>query len=161
MQRALAVLSEHHADWPAELDIPARLSRRVVAQSRVLGKNLADLEGNDLTVYWVADARNLALTRDPQVVPLLRPFLDCRKRVVDLSLWSAPLTYPGPALRVCDVALEAILTLRGEDLPTAYARAQPTTGPATQPSYRAREAFAQAMDTVRDGLIQDVKRRLP
>ncbi|MBP7746250.1 MAG: hypothetical protein KA383_08955 [Phycisphaerae bacterium] len=160
LQTALAVLSAHRADWPADAHIPARLSRRLIAQSRVLSKAATELDGDDLTICWVADARDLAITHDPQVIPLLRPFLDRRERIVDLTRWGPPVTYPGPALRVCDVALEAILTLRGDDLAAAYARAGRNTSIATQPATRPTDTFERTMDQIRDGMIVDLRSTL-
>ncbi len=158
----LSVLASHHADWPIGLAVPARLSTGVIAGARTLTRHPEDLTCHELTITWVNEARQLALTRDPAAVPLLRPYLNCRERILDLSrcaIAAGYLDYPGPALRVCDVALDAILTLRGEDLTAAYAEVRPPPA-AADPFPRDLGAYESAMDAARDRLIADLLRRL-
>jgi hypothetical protein len=158
----LSVLASHRADWPIGLAVAARLSTGVIAGAHTLTRHPEDLTCHELTITWVNEARQLALTRDPAAAPLLRPYLKCRERILDLSrcaIAAGYLDYPGPALRVCDVALDAILTLRGEDLTAAYAEVRPPPA-AADPFPRDLGAYESAMDGVRDRLIADLLRRL-
>jgi hypothetical protein len=176
MQFVLAVLSAHYADWPPEAPLPARLSARIVAQAPVLTSDPNALQDEQLTTYWVANARDLAATHDLARIGLVQPYLDRHEVVLDIERASLPpLMYPGPQFRVCDVALDTILMLRGEDVGAAYARVRPADGiygrtnrpasrPAsssTRPSYLDEYAdFQQSMNEVRDGMIAELKRKL-
>jgi hypothetical protein len=157
MYAALAALSAHYGDWPAELHIPSRLSSSILAQSPTLRKDSGELNGDELTVRWVRDARVLALTHDPGVIPLLRPFLDRADPIADIRNMSFPRLEPRyvPALRVCDVALEVILTID----PTLEAdRAAPVEGANVNP--RSIEDLERGVNAMRDAMIADLKLRL-
>jgi hypothetical protein len=157
MYAALAALSAHRGDWPAELHIPTRLSSRILAQSPTLRRDSGGLKGDELTVRWIRDARVLALTHDPGVIPLLRPFLDRSDPIADIRSISFPRLEPRyvPALRVCDVALEAILAID----PTLGAdRAVCAEGTNANPP--SIEDLERGVNAMRDAMIADLKLRL-
>jgi len=158
----LPALASHYTDWPAESAVPARLSNGIITRACTLTRHPEDLTCDELTNVWVNEARQLALTRDPAAVALLRPYLKCRERILDLprcAIAAGYLDYPGPALRICDVALDAILALRGEDVSATYAEVRPPSF-ATEPFLRNLTTYESALDAARDRLIADLQRRL-
>ena len=184
---ALNVLSAHRKDWPPEMSIPARLSASVLRNSRLLSKKPDEVRGPDLPQQWESEARALALTDDPAVIPLLRPFLDNKERVLDIKMLAQALIFPEvPPLRVCDVALVSILTILGDDVHKVYRDAaaaddslrkllpgpvsRPEAGrrsdsaPASHPGRysfdHSREALEESMNELRDKLIAELKQRL-
>lgn len=186
----LKVLSAHRGDWPRDTKIPARLSASVLRNSHLLSRKPDEVRGPDLAGRWRFEAQALALTGDSAVIPLLRPFLDDKERVLDLRLWAPPLIFPQvPPLRVCDVALESILTILGDDVQKAYRAAagvddspdeplpKSTSRPGTEPRVSGRlasrpsrnlteslprtpEAIEQRMNELRDRMITELKQRL-
>ena len=63
--------------------------------------------------------RNLGLARDRQQIERLQPWLACRLPLHDGAIGRAVMTPPEPE-RLCDVALEAILRVLGDDLMANY-----------------------------------------
>lgn len=179
---ALLALAHHYQHWPEDSDIPTRVSTVVLRWYAVLLRKPDELSERDLVERWQHAARVLALAGDKTVIPLLRPYLDCRLRVLppDASIAVDPdfLQYP-PPVRVCDVALEAILTLLSDDPCDTYEQALKSRmlsahpgpkpakaiGPAPSPSSTTTPApslldgWAPA-NQLRDEMIIDLKRRL-
>jgi hypothetical protein len=142
----LTVLHMHRDDWKADARVPGRLAAAVRRSEPILLKPVGQLKAGQLA-SWSHAVHSLAMTEDRSAVELLRPALDDRRswEVIDATV------QPGTRTRVCDVALEAILTVL--DGPAAAQR----TAPAIRRFHRGNqeEEFA-----ARDRLIGDLKKRL-
>jgi hypothetical protein len=161
---ALAVLAAHRGDWSA--DVPARLSAGVLHRWPVLTRPPHELTEPQLRGGWQYGVSNLGLTGDPAVIPLLAPFLDVLEPLTDPGEWAFPATgpvYPGVPLRACDVALDAILTILGDDLNVDYRDAAPAAGVTTFPARVGHAEWREFQDKVnrtRDLMISQLKQRL-
>jgi hypothetical protein len=127
--RALHVLSMHSDDWKDRQDIPKRLSAVLLNRFghilKLKPEDFAAARKDELSLAaWAGFADDLGRTRDTGVLPLLRPFLDCRTQVLDPKTCFSAL--PGempPAFRACDCALDAILLLLDGNVNKAYSAA--------------------------------------
>ena len=143
----LRVLHAHRADWP-DTSIPARLSAVVRAREPVVERNVAELEGDQLT-DWASGVSSLGLTSDRSAIALLRPALDDRRALRIPSDYSPR---GGPS-RICDWATDAILTLLGADPLNEFRTVYRET-------VAAGSANESTVLTVRNRMIGDLKRRL-
>lgn len=206
---ALRVLAAHRERWPDEANVPARLSAAVLRANPILLRNetpillwkpdkLEDLlrkphdieakivEAEIVRSYWPRAVGALGLTGDKEVIPILVPFLDCRGRIREGGMHSAPFFLPGgwEEVRICDSALHGILTLMGEDPHKAYGLygppvtlprlesadgkvrqpdlAKPTSLPtsATRPAVSWIEEHDARVCQIRDEMIAELKKRL-
>ncbi len=149
----LTVLHAHRADWHQNAGIPARLSKVVRKRMPLLERKVAELKEDQLS-DWAWGAHELGLTGDRSVIASLRPALDDRRafrKAGDFAFLPVP---PHP-LRVCDCALDAILTLLDGGPHEAYRKA----GGHALGVFSGKDADA-AIAAVRDKMIDDLKRRL-
>lgn len=153
MGRVLRLLHQHRAQWPADSTIPQRLSAALLRKYEILEKKPDEIDA-DRFVYWASLARLLSLTGDPAVILVLRPFLDRQEPVLESDLVSLAVGVRFPPARVCDVALDAILTVLDGEPHTAYAQA----GYKQEMSY-GKDA-AQKMAALRNKMIASLKTRL-
>lgn len=120
--RALQVLSEHRSDWKEDRVIAHRLSTVLLDRYGMLLKQAPQnlIETNRL-VTWAMFAHYLSLTLDIDALPFLIPFLDYETKIYEPRVPSSPGQYPAP-YRLCDVALNAVLTILEGDFMKAYQR---------------------------------------
>jgi hypothetical protein len=144
---ALTVLHEHRGDWRADPKVTGSLAAAVRRHHPILARPLAGLQPQDLQ-EWSAAAHELGMTSDGSVVAQLRPALDDRRSWEVISAT----VRPGTRQRVCDAALEAILTALDDSRRTAFASAPEAFPPLGGDNDK---AFA-----ARDRLIADLKKRL-
>jgi hypothetical protein len=107
---------------------------------------LADLKPEQLP-DWAREVRQLALTGDKSLVANLQPALDDVRSCAQLEhvAWGM---LPRPT-RVCDAALNAILTLLDGGIEAAY-----------QDAGLSSWSRGVALDKARDGMIAELKKRL-
>jgi hypothetical protein len=142
----LSLLHRHRADWIKEGQVARRLSTVVRRREPLLGKRIGDIPDQEL-IDWALAAAWLACTGDRAAVESLRPALDDRRLVVSPGQNAVPPLTP-PARRVCDRALQAILTLLDGSPDEAYRKAQ-----------SGRPAGEDAT-LLHDRMIADLRRRL-
>jgi hypothetical protein len=143
---ALEILHEHSSDWVADGVLARRLSAAVLARCPLLRTRLADLKPEQLP-DWAREVRQLALTGDKSLVANLQPALDDVRSCAQLEhvAWGM---LPRPT-RVCDAALNAILTLLDGGIEAAY-----------QDAGLSSWSRGVALDKARDGMIAELKKRL-
>lgn len=90
MNGPLHILSRHRDEWPAQAILPDQLSRRVLAKSAFADDPYDNPDPQDMASYVDDTIRALAMTHDPSMIPCIRPFLDCRLRIIDLQFWAPP-----------------------------------------------------------------------
>lgn len=149
----LATLHAHRADWPEGAGFPARLSKVVRRHTPLLERKVAELKDDQLST-WALGVHDLGLTGDRSAIALLRPALDDRRAFRKASDFAS---LPGtpPPLRVCDCALDAILTLLDGGPHEAYRKAG-----GKMPGVFPDGDTDAALVAVRDKMIDDLKRRL-
>jgi hypothetical protein len=147
---ALGLLHKYRDDWIKDDEIVRRLTAVVRQQHPVLRQDVRRLEPDGLG-DWAEAVNSLSMTGDPSAVALLRPALDDKRSFRS----SRQLAMPGgvrlPPLRVCDVALDAILTLLDGSPDEAYRRAGPMPV--------GRNNLDAAYADLRDRMITELKRR--
>ncbi len=120
--KALAVLARHSEDWNDNSTITHRLSAVLLERRGMFLKLTPDeLIAIKRLEHWAMDVRDLSLTRDRDILTLLTPFLDWNTQIYD-HRWSVP-NIPGslPAsYRMCDIALDAILTILDGEVKKGY-----------------------------------------
>jgi hypothetical protein len=147
----LPLLHNHRSDWAKNADLAARLSAAYRKLRPIVDKNVAELTVKQLPT-WAHELQYLAMTGDRTLVASLRPLLDDR-RVFRKSREAVSAIMTRPAtLRVCDCALDAILTLLDGNADEPYAKA-------------GLSGFKSWLDDAkvsefRDKMIADLKRRL-
>jgi hypothetical protein len=147
---ALDVLHRHRTEWAHVATVPKRLSAVVLRYNPNLGQPVGGLAVNVLG-QWASAATMLAKTGNRAEVAWLRPALDDR-RVIPRGQSRVPPIEPYlDRTRVCDWALDAILTLLdgNDDLLRREASNLPVS--------RNPEVDAAVFDR----LIADLKKRLP
>lgn len=102
----------------------------------------------DSRSFAVSHLRTIGWARDPDLVPLVAPWLDCKERLVGSPVCD---DHPYPA-RVCDFALEALQLMLGEEPRAAYRRALLRLDP--------RAVGFGDPNEVRDHLIARMRERL-
>jgi hypothetical protein len=127
---AMQALVNHRDRWKDSARVPSRLSAAVMEAYPVLSRQPDELSGRELRSDWKQAVRILVQTGDPQAYSTLCPFLDCRMPVANLDRWVTPVLFPSsvPPLRVCDVALDAVLTLTGYSVGQVYKEAAAERG---------------------------------
>jgi hypothetical protein len=123
---AFRILTMHADSWEGDGTTPQRLSAyvRPFYDTAVAAYEQDPSSINNRTTLHFA-IQDMGDARDPAVVPELARWLDNTDRWVDTDhLSSNPFALP-PPVRLCDVALEAIMKVRGETfkdlgLPTLY-----------------------------------------
>jgi hypothetical protein len=148
---ALTVLHKYRDDWINDSDIVRRLSAVVRRAYPALGRDVRRLEKEGLE-QWADAILRLSMTGDRSAMVLLRPALDDKRAFRSTKHLSLPDRVRVPPLRVCDVALEATLTLVDGSPDEAYRRA----GLAPVGGGNREAAYAE----LRDGMIAALKRRL-
>ena len=148
---ALAVLHKYRDDWIEDRDIVLRLSAVVRRAYPVLGQDVRRLEKEGLD-RWEDAIMKLSMTGDRSTRILLLPALDDKRAFRSTQFLSLPQGHRVPPLRVCDVALDAALTLLDGSPDEAYRRAgRMPVG---------RDNLDAAYAALRDGMIAALKRRL-
>jgi hypothetical protein len=148
---ALALLNKYRDDWIKDHNIIRRLSAVVRGAYPALGQDVRRLEKEGLR-RWADAIRNLSMTGDRSALVLLLPALDDKRAFASTKFMSLPGGYRVPPLRVCDVALEATLTLLDGSPDEAYRRAGPRPV--------GRDDLDAAYAELRDRMIAALKRRL-
>ena len=155
-------LSRHRGDWASDTKLAGRVGNAVRKSCPLVEREVQKLTGKELQ-DWTAQAKRWALTGDRSALPMFRPALRDRRQVPGqegLSIHgyggTGGLDPAGdwPPLRVCDFALEAVLTVldgpeKGRAL--SFVDGTPPQSPADA------KACASA---ARDRMITDVERRL-
>jgi hypothetical protein len=95
----------------------------------------------------------LARSRDRTLIPKIAPHLDDSTRILDPRFLATAGFGSLPPLRVCDAALEAIMTLLDEDVHVVYRQR-------VKPDGKGLDALETAFNTARDQMIDDLKARL-
>ncbi|MHC4402176.1 MAG: hypothetical protein ACYTG0_21110 [Planctomycetota bacterium] len=129
------------------------LSGMRLARSPLSKTELDEMTDRELRT-WDGTVKMLGLTHDAGMVPVIRPFLDDKTRLVR-SESSRLASYFGvrpPPLRACDVALDAILTILDGSADPAYGKAVESLYPRT---FREAEVNKR-----RDEIIITLKERL-
>jgi hypothetical protein len=147
----LGVLHQYRGDWIKDGAIVRRLSAVVRRAYPALGQDVRRLEKDGLE-SWADAIMRLSMTGDRSALVLLRPALDDKRAFRSTKHLSMLGGAHVPPLRVCDVALEATLTLLDGSPDEAYRRAGP--GPVGGGDLEA--AYA----ALRDGMIAALKKRL-
>jgi hypothetical protein len=148
---ALDVLHQHRSDWIKDTGIVRRLSAVVRRAYPALGEDVRQLD-KERVGYWADAVMRLAMTGDRSVMVLLRPALADKRAFASTKFMSLPQRYRVPPLRVCDVALDATLTLLDGSPDEAYRRAGTITV--------GRDNLDAAYAELRDRMILVLKRRL-
>jgi hypothetical protein len=148
---ALAVLHRYRDDW-VEDGATVRLLSTVVRRAYpALGRDVRRLEKEGLE-HWADAVMRLSMTGDRSALVLLLPALADKRAFRSTKRLSLPVGAGVPPVRVCDVALEATLTLLDGSPDEAYRRA----GPAPVGAGDLDAAYA----ALRDGMIAALKKRL-
>jgi hypothetical protein len=106
----LESLHDHRSDWVDDNEIVARLSRVVRLKCPLVGEDVWRLRGKDRE-EWGEQVKVWSLTGDRSVIETLRPVLHDRRRVRAWSDEPVGFNAPWVEVRVCDYALEGILTV--------------------------------------------------
>lgn len=148
---ALAILHKYRDDWIKDGEIARRLSAVVQRKNPVARQDVRRLEQEELD-RWARAVESLSMTGDKSAIALLRPALDEKQSIRSTKLLAMPVGLPVPPLRVCDVALDAILTLLDGSPDAAYRRAGPPPV--------GRDNLDAAYADRRDRMIAELKKRL-
>ncbi len=149
----LEILHHHRADWPADAKVASRLSAAFRKRHPIVDKKPGELTDKQL-LTWATDLHYLAMTGDQTLVAALRPALDDRRAFRKGSDVLSATPMRPPTLRVCDCALDAILTLLDGGTDEAYRKAGVTFAFRRDKDEDAKAAAA------RDKMIDALKRRL-
>ncbi len=124
MFRVMDVLYAHQKDWKNQEGISSILSDLLLYKYEEIIYNTPEqLDASDLLI-WSSAISMLGKTGNPEVIPLLCPFMQCQTVVLADELQEDRGSMELPrARRVCDNALEALLRLEGKDLLKAYRKA--------------------------------------
>ncbi len=155
----LWLLYRHRAEWEKSQNIPQRLSGALLKNYDFLKKKPEELD-KERTRTWALWARDLGCTCDPNVIKYLAPYLDCKVELYDFKLCGL---VPGerlPALRACDVAMEAILRILDEDREEAYKEAGYEYGKVMKNFHNDYKKVCDDMNKIRDRMIEELKKRL-
>jgi hypothetical protein len=118
---ALRILHAHRQDWTADESIPGRLSAAVVRRGQIWLAPEADRQSDEVLRALPSTYELLGMTGDPTVINLIRPGLDDQREVRErgprYALYAPEVL---PPLRVCDAALDAILTIRHGEARLGY-----------------------------------------
>lgn len=109
-ESALVLLSKQIDLAPDRAALTSTLGSAWLARSPLTRSGTFDA---DEAWRWQSEVRNLALTRDPKLVPALVPYLDRKDVVVDAKLMSIP--NDGVSTRACDIAYNTVMDLLGRD----------------------------------------------
>jgi hypothetical protein len=148
---ALGLLNKYRKDWIKDHDFVRRLSAVVRRAYPVLGQDVRRLEKEGLG-RWSDAILKLSMTGDRSALVLLRSALDDKRAFASSKFMSLPWGYRVPPLRVCDVALDATLTLLDGSPDEAYRRAGPMPV--------GRDNLDAAYAELRDRMIAALKKRL-
>jgi hypothetical protein len=119
---ALSVLHKHRMDWIKDSKVSRRLSAVVERQYPQLRHDVRQMNKDQL-LSWSGAVFDLSRTGDRAAIARLRSLLDDKRAFAtakDMSLTFDENGLCVPPLRVCDVALEGILTLLDGDARIAY-----------------------------------------
>jgi hypothetical protein len=145
---ALPVLHQHRADWAADQALARKLSAAVRGQQPLLRQKVSELMPGRL-MYWAMAVGKLALTGDKGAVADLKPALDDTRNYAKLEHMAFIPGMRSPPTRVCDAALDAILTILDGGPDDAYRKAG---------LIGVRDSAAAAK--IRDEMIAELKKRL-
>jgi len=146
---ALTVLHKHRVDWKSDQALARQLSAAVrKAYPEVESKDLVDFD------RWVSGAEDLGLTGDRKMIQLLSPALDDKRELHAPTDGLVGLQARKEPLRVCEVALESILTILDGEPDDAYAKA------GSKEILARRQNTAAEWTALRDRMIADLKLRL-
>jgi hypothetical protein len=146
---ALTVLHEHRVDWKSDQALARQLSAAVrKAYPEVESKDLVDFD------RWVSGVEDLGLTGDRKMIQLLSPVLDDKRELHPPTDGLVGLQARKEHLRVCEVALESILTILEGEPDDAYAKA------GSKEILARRQNTAAEWTALRDRMIADLKLRL-
>jgi hypothetical protein len=148
---ALGILNQYRADWIQDHHIIRRLSAVVRRTSTALGEDVRRLDKEGVG-RWAEAIGRLSMTGDRSALVLLLPALDDKRAFASTRLMSLPWGHRVPPLRVCDVALDATLTLLDGSPDETYRR----VGPMPFGGGNLDAAYAE----LRDRMITALKRRL-
>jgi hypothetical protein len=153
---ALSILHQHRKDWDKDAGVIKRLSAAVRKDfAPLLETKVADLDVARLEA-WAYGVELLAMTVDQRAIELLRPALDDKRVFRGTGRLATCPGNPPPALRPCDCALDAVLTLLDGSPVLAYAKA----GFHKLPIMRLGPELDAALIALRDPMIADLKHRL-
>jgi len=145
---ALTVLHHRRADWEGDKALARQLSSAV-------RKAYPEVEGKDVDLdRWVSGIEDLALTGDREMIRLLSPALDDKLELHTPSDGLVGLQARKEPLRVCDAALDSILTILDGEPDDAYAKA------GANEILAKRQNTAAEWTALRDRMIADLKVRL-
>ncbi len=102
--------------------------------------------------------QSLAQTHDSALASTIAPFLENTTRILELRLLSVRPPWPPPAVRVCDAALDALLTIRDGDRRGAFDLA--ARRHELRPLDADLEAYESELIRLRNAMILEVKRQL-
>jgi hypothetical protein len=148
---ALSLLHKYRDDWIQDGKTVRGLADVVRRRFPAVQREVRRLEKEELE-DWTRAMENLSMTGDQSAIALLSPALEDKRTFRATKFLSMPLDYRMPPLRVCDVALDAILTLLYGSPDAAYRRAR------RLPDRRGNLDAAYA--DLRDGMITELKGRL-
>ncbi len=149
--QALSILHQYRNDWIKDSTIVRRLSAVVRRAYPALGQDVRHLKKEGLE-HWADAIMRLTMTGDRSALVLLRPALDDKRTFRTTKNLSLAFGVRVPPLRVCDVALEATLTLLDGSPDEAYRRAGlGPMGPGNLEAFYAN---------LRDAMIVALKKRL-
>ena len=153
----LDVLDQHGPPQKHNEQLARRLSAALLKQPAFLPMNRRGVrEPKNVGAWRVMDAlKMLSKTHDQAVVARIAPYLDNKERGLNPRLLATLMTQM-PPLRVCDAALEAILTILDGDAQAAAAPS-PIRSVFTRVSV---DEWEIAADQHRDKEIEKLKRRL-
>ncbi len=106
----LGMLDENCDSWRTDNSVVKRLSAAVWELMEASAPEV-DLATNPKR--WASVVERLAMTRDSALLDFFQPGLDVTSLITDVPRrFSTPWSRPYPPARICDVALDGILTLR-------------------------------------------------
>ena len=153
MFRAMDVLYAHQKFWIKDKSISHILSDLILYKYEHIVYESPDRLSDDNLVIWGMAVSMLGKTGNPEVIPLICPFLDNKSRILDggIELDPESLDLPRP-IRVCDNVLDAILRLQNKNLRKAYEKA------GFEPPYYNGEAEI-VVSRIRDNMIKNLKKK--
>lgn len=148
---ALPVLHMYRDDWIKDDAIVQRLSAVVQKAYPVVQQGAGRLKEGELN-RWATAVENLSRTGDAAAIARLRLSLEDKRAFRSTKFLSMPADWRVPPLRVCDVALDAILTLLDGSPEAAYRQAGPVPV--------GRDNLDAAYADLRERMITALKERL-
>jgi hypothetical protein len=121
-QRALEVLHYHRADWKSDKALPRQLSNVVRGAYPELENKEVDLSSPHF-LRWRMGVEALAMTGDHEAIRLLSPALDNKQQLFTGLGIHTETRARHKSMRICDAALDSILTILDGKPDDAYAKA--------------------------------------